>query len=162
MACKKYEKWLTKESLILIQGWARDGLSEEQIAHNMGISRNTLFFWRQKFPEVAEALAKGREIIDYEVENALVKRALGYKVKERTWEKVWNPELEKYININTKTVEKEIAPDIGAICFYLKNRKPDKWKDHPEYQADNETLERVDQMLAAISEHAQDVTELKS
>lgn len=162
MACKKYEKWLTKESLILIQGWARDGLSEEQISHNMGISRNTLFFWRQKFPTIAEALAKGREIIDYEVENALVKRALGYKVKERTFEKVWNEQLGKYITVNTKTIEKEVAPDVGAICFYLKNRKPDKWKDHPEYQADNEVLAKVDEMLAAITECAEDAAEPKS
>lgn len=151
MACKKYEKWLTKESLILIQGWARNGLSEEQIAHNMGISRNTLFFWRQKFPKVAEALAKGREIIDYEVENALAKRALGYKVKERTWEKVWNPELKKYININTKTMEKEIAPDVGAICFWLKNRRPKNWKDRPDLQIDSETLAKVDAILTSIT-----------
>ena len=55
----KYEEWLTEEGLILIQGWARDGLVDEQIAHNMGISTTTLYEWKNKFPELAQAIKKG-------------------------------------------------------------------------------------------------------
>lgn len=150
----KYDKWLKPDNLILITGWARDGLSEEQIAHNIGVSRNTLVTWKGKFPEVAEALRKGREVIDYEVENALVKRALGYRYKELTYERVWNEHLEKYVKVNTKTVTKEVAPDVGAICFWLKNRRPKNWKDRPDLQMDNETLAKVDAILSSLTDAA--------
>ena len=59
--------------------------------------------------------------------------------------------MEKYININTKTVEKEIAPDVGAICFWLKNRRPKNWKDRPDLQVDSETLAKVDAILTSIT-----------
>ena len=150
----KYDKWLKSDNLILITGWARDGLSEEQIAHNIGVSRNTLVTWKGKFPEIAEALRKGREVIDYEVENALVKRALGYKYEEQTFERVWNEHLEKYVKVNTKTVTKEVAPDVGAICFWLKNRRPKNWKDRPDLQMDNETLAKVDAILTSLTDAA--------
>lgn len=150
----KYDKWLKPDNLILITGWARDGLSEEQIAHNIGVSRNTLTTWKGKFPEVAEALRKGREVIDYEVENALVKRALGYRYKELTYERVWNEKLERYIKVNTKTITKEVAPDVGAICFWLKNRRPKNWKDRPDLQMDNETLAKVDAILSSLTDAA--------
>ena len=75
MAKGKYEYWRTTDGLILLQGWARDGLKDEQIAHNMGIRRTTLYDWKNKYPDINDALKKGKEIVDYEVENALLKRA---------------------------------------------------------------------------------------
>lgn len=44
----KYEEWLTEEGLLLIEGWARDGLIDEQIAGNMGISTSTFYEWKKK------------------------------------------------------------------------------------------------------------------
>lgn len=93
----------------------------------------------------------GCEVIDYEVENALAKRALGYKYTERTFERVWNEQVGKYIKVNTKSVTKEVAPDVGAICFWLKNRRPKNWKDRPEQQIDTETLAKVDAILEALN-----------
>lgn len=147
----KYNEWLKKDKLILLTGWARDGLSEEQIAHNAGVSRNTLITWKNRFPEILEALRAGREVVDYEVENALVKRALGYKYTERTYERVWNEKVQKYIRVNTKSVTKEVAPDVGAICFWLKNRRPKSWKDRPDLQMDSETLAKVDAILESLT-----------
>ena len=72
----KYEKWLDSDGLILLQGWARDGLTEEQIAHNMGISRDTLRVWKNKYSVISAALKKGKEVVDFAVENALLKKAL--------------------------------------------------------------------------------------
>ena len=72
----KYEKWLDSDGLILLQGWARDGLTEEQIAHNMGISRDTLRVWKNKYAVISAALKKGKEVVDFAVENALLKKAL--------------------------------------------------------------------------------------
>jgi hypothetical protein len=73
----KFEKWLDADGLILLQGWARDGLAEEQIAHNMGISRETLRVWKNKYNGISVALKKGKEVVDFAVENALLKKALG-------------------------------------------------------------------------------------
>ena len=72
----KIDEWLEKDKLILLEGWARDGLTYEQIAHNMGIGLTTLKEWRQKEPTIQSTLKRGREVVDYEVENALLKSAL--------------------------------------------------------------------------------------
>ena len=52
----KYHEWLTKEGLTLIEGWARDGLTDEQIAKNMCISPSTLYEWKKKYSEISESL----------------------------------------------------------------------------------------------------------
>ena len=68
MAKGKYKKWLKPENLLLIEGWARDGLVDEQIAHNMGIACCTLYEWKNKYAEIDETLKKGKEVVDLEVE----------------------------------------------------------------------------------------------
>ena len=119
MAKGKYQKWLEPESLILLEGWARDGLTDEQIAHNMGITVKTLWVWKNKYGKLCNALKKGKEVVDTIVENALLKRALGYRYDEVTIED----------GIETKRVTKEVQPDTTAQIFWLKNRRPDKWRD---------------------------------
>lgn len=76
MAKSKADEWLTKDKLTLLEGWARAGLVDEQIANNMGIATSTYYEWKNKYPEFAEALKKNKDIVDYEVENALLKNAL--------------------------------------------------------------------------------------
>jgi hypothetical protein len=71
----KSEEWLLPENLIRIQGWARDGLSEEQIAHNMGIVTSTLYEWKKKFSELSNAVKINKDIADRQIENALYKAA---------------------------------------------------------------------------------------
>lgn len=124
MAKGKYREWLSEDGLIKIQGWARDGLIDEQIAHNMGITTKTLYEWKNKYGEISEALKKGKEVIDRQVENALLKRALGYTYDETTYED----------GVETKRVTKEVAPDTTAQIFWLKNRKPAEWRDKIEQQ----------------------------
>ena len=124
MAKGKYHEWLSEDGLIKIQGWARDGLIDEQIAHNMGITTKTLYEWKNKYGEISEALKKGKEVIDRQVENALLKRALGYTYDETTYED----------GVETKRVKKEVAPDTTAQIFWLKNRKPAEWRDKIEQQ----------------------------
>lgn len=124
MAKGKYHEWLSEDGLIKIQGWARDGLIDEQIAHNMGITTKTLYEWKNKYSEISEALKKGKEVIDRQVENALLKRALGYAYDETTYED----------GVETKRVTKEVAPDTTAQIFWLKNRKPAEWRDKIEQQ----------------------------
>ena len=88
----KYEDWITDDGLLKVQGWARDGLSNEQIAHNMGITFQTLYKWQDKYSELREALKKGKEVVDREVENALLKRAMGYETVEEVEEPVEDKE----------------------------------------------------------------------
>ena len=86
MARGKFEYWRTKDGLLQIAAWARDGLIDEQIAHNMGIRRSTLSEWKKRFSDIADALKKNKNIVDIEVENALYKRAVGYEYTEKTIE----------------------------------------------------------------------------
>lgn len=76
MARGKYEYWITEDGLVLLEGWARDGLTDEQIAEKIGINRATLYDWQKKFCNISDALKKGKEVVDFEVENALLKNAL--------------------------------------------------------------------------------------
>lgn len=124
MAKGKYEEWLTLDGLIKLEGWARDGLTDEQIAENMNIVPSTLYEWKKKYSELSESLKRGKEVVDRQVENALLKRALGYRYEEVTKEQMENGDL-----VVTKVVTKEVHPDTTAQIFWLKNRKPADWRD---------------------------------
>ncbi|HBE9110316.1 TPA: helix-turn-helix domain-containing protein [Clostridioides difficile] len=124
----KYEYWITKEGLIKIEGWARDGLTDEQIAFNIGINVKTLYDWKKKYSNICNALKKGKEVIDRQVENALLKRALGYEYDEITYEE----------GQETKRVTKQVVPDTTAQIFWLKNRKPAEWRDKQIVESTNE------------------------
>jgi len=76
----KINDWLEYDKLILLEGWARDGLTDEQIANNIGIDRTTLYRWKEKDCNIFNALKKGREVVDFEVENALLQNALSGNV----------------------------------------------------------------------------------
>lgn len=74
------KEWLTEDKLTLLEGWARNGLTYVQIAKNMGIGETTLKEWRKKEPAINDAMKKGREVVDFEVENALYKNAINGNV----------------------------------------------------------------------------------
>ncbi len=126
MAAGKYEYWLTEDGLTLLRGWARKGLTDEQIAHNCGINASTLYDWKKKYPKISKALKKGKEVVDLEVENALLKRALGYDYQE---ERVERSEKDGVKVIQTL---KHVPPDTTALIFWLKNRVPAEWRDKLE------------------------------
>ncbi|MEI4618082.1 hypothetical protein [Bacillus cereus] len=137
----KVHPWLTKEGLLKIEGWARDGLIEEQIAYNMGVRRSTLSNWKNKYPIILQALAKGKEVSDREVENALFKRATGYTYEEVTVERVQNED--DCESVETKRVKRQVPPDSTAIIFWLKNRKPQAWRDRREIDHSGEMKQTV-------------------
>jgi len=131
MAKGKAKEWLTKEGLIKIEGWAKDGLSNEQIAHNIGIVSSTFYKWKLEFPEISEALKKSKEVADREVENAMHKSANGYFVEEIK-EIIEKDEMGK----DRKRIERSkkwIPPNATAQIFWLKNRKPKEWRDKQEH-----------------------------
>ena len=110
----------------------------EQIAKNMGISRSTLNEWKKKFPDISDTLKRSKEVVDVEVENALLKRALGYSTTEVTRERALNPETGKVELVVTKAVTKEVPPDTTAQIFWLKNRRPDLWRDKQNVELSGE------------------------
>ena len=129
-------KWEdVKEKLFLIENWAKEGLTNADIAKKLGIAMSTFCEYQNKYSEFKEALKKGKEIIDYEVENALLKKALGYSYEEKTYEKEYNELIGEYAETLTKRVIKEVAPDTTAQIFWLKNRKPELWAD--KHQIEN-------------------------
>lgn len=132
MAKGKYHEWIEPDGLLKLEAWARDGLVDEQIAENIGIATSTLYEWKKKFPEITEALKKGKEVVDIQVENALLKRAMGYSYKEIVREPVLDKETGETRMVVTKEVVKEVQPDVTAQIFWLKNRKPVEWRDKQE------------------------------
>jgi len=124
VAKSKWEQ--VRDKLILVEGWARDGLTDEQIAKNLGIGKTTFYRMCKEHLELLEHLKKGKEIVDYEVENALLKRALGYT------ELIKKEKVTKDGDVVEIEEEIHIVPDTTAQIFWLKNRKPNKWKDRPE------------------------------
>lgn len=129
----KYHDWLTPDGLTLLTGWARDGLTMDQIAHNMGIATCTLMDWKNRFPEVSDALKRGKEVVDMEVESALLKRAMGYDYNETKTEMIGDDVVKTTVTV------KHIAPDVTAQIYWLKNRMRGKWTDGRQTQEDNNT-----------------------
>ncbi len=127
MAKGKYEKWLKEENLLLLEGWARDGLTDEQIAKNIGITVSTFYEWKKKYSEISESLKKGKEVVDYQVENALLSSAL--------------------------------EGNTTAQIFWLKNRRPDKWRDKQKEETDKTALDKLDSILKEIKEDAERSTD---
>ena len=136
IAKSKYETDV-KPRLIEIEAWKRDGLTDEQIFKNLGISRDTFYKYKEKYSDFSEAIKKGKEVADIEVENALFKRAIGYKYKEVIKEvKEVDGKKTTYI----KEVIKEMAGDVGAQIFWLKNRKSSKWKDKQDIDIEDNNV----------------------
>lgn len=133
MATGKYQSWLEPEGLLLLEGWARDGLTDGQIAQNVGIGIRTLYEWKDKHPQISQALKKGKEVVDIQVENALLKRALGYDFQEER--------IETSAKDGTKVIQtiKHVPADVTAQIFWLKNRRPDKWRDKVPAEAGQES-----------------------
>ena len=149
----KLNDWLEKDKLILLEGWARGGLTDEQIAKNMGIAPSTLYEWKKKSKEFSESLKKGKEIVDFEVENALLKKALGYTITLN------KQKVTKDGDVVDITEEVHVPPDTTAQIFWLKNRKPNTWKDKVETDEDKEAVANASQVIAKIRKVAQEYTD---
>ena len=121
------EDWLEEDKLILLEGWSRDGYAYRDIAKQIGITVKQLRRWRKEYPEITNALSKGREVTDYKVESALLKSALGYTTKETTIVSVLKDG--QMVEAKRQTVIKEVAPSVSACQVWLYNRMPDKWKN---------------------------------
>ena len=120
-----------RKALVDLAFWmARAGMTDVEIAEEIGIHEATLYRWKEKYPEFCEAIKKGKEDPDDRVEQSLFKRAMGYEYEEA-----------KVVAVDGRVsrVEKtkrHIASDVTACIFWLKNRRPEKWRDRHEFEGD--------------------------
>lgn len=141
----KVDFWLSPEGLILLRAKSRDSLTKNELARKLDIAPKTLALWESKYPEIAEALRQGREITDVRVENAILKKALGFETTE----------IKKVVKADgaeeVTTVYKSVPPDVTAASVWLKNRCPEKWRDKPQ---EEDSLSKVDKILEEINAQA--------
>ena len=121
MAKSKWEE--VKNKLTLVEGWARDGLTNEQIAENLNIGKTTFYKLLKEYPELSEHLKKGKEVVDYEVENALLKNALSGNITAQIFwlknrkPKQWKDKVEVEDESNKETLDKldEVLKGLGGV-----------------------------------------------
>lgn len=145
--------------LALVKGWRRRGLSKEQIAENLGISEQSYDNYIKRYEDFADAVEEGADECEIHIENALVKRALGYSYKEVTKERklVKNPETgeDEYKLVTTKSVTKHVVPDVGAQQYYLEHRAPKRWERVPSAYIDNVQVNADIQSIAELLRNPQ-------
>ena len=132
MALSKWPE--VRDKLIQVEAWCRDGLIEAQIATNLGISVATLEVYKHDHPEFVEALKRGKEVVDIQVENKLFKRAMGYEYNEV------KTVVDDEGGVTVTRTIKEVVPDTTAQIFWLKNRKPREWRDKQDIESINTNL----------------------
>ena len=147
----KYDQWLTEEGLLRIQGWARDGLTDKDIAKNMAVGLSTLREWKNRFEQIKGALSIGKDAADRVVENALYKSACGYTETIRKPMRIKTIEYDPETGKKVREVEKVVAVEeqihfpaqVTAQIFWLKNRKLKEWRnmDTREQEARIKVLE---------------------
>lgn len=161
MAGTLYKEWLTEEKLEVLKGWARNGLTNEEIAENIGISRQTFQKWLKKYPKIAEAVRQSKEEADLRVENATFRRALGYTAKIQKFIKVKKVEYENGKRIaeteELVPVEEEVhvPADVKAQIFWLQHRKTEAWGKAAEETGNPEGENPVVEIPGVVEEVAE-------
>lgn len=131
------------------------GCTDKQLAEFFDVSVDTINEWKKTYSRFSESLQGGKINADANVAAALYKRAIGYKYSETTYEKV---DFKKALDViddqeiisdvyKKKIVVKELAPDIGAITLWLKNRQKDLWRERELKDLSEEDLEVLYQKL---------------
>jgi len=103
-------------------------ITDKEIAFTLGIAESTLNKWKIDHPSFSESIKKGKGPANAEVANSLFKRATGYN----------HPETKVFCfkgEIITEDIMTHYPPDVGAIALFLKNRRPDLWRDRHEITA---------------------------
>lgn len=143
--------WLSEPGLKLIAGWRRNGTPLSKIAEEyIGVSRSAFFgHWMKESDDLKKAVATSKDIANMSVEEALIKRALGYDY----WEEIW--ELVEGEVILTKKIKKHLPPDTKAILSFLFNRMPNQWRSIQEPLEKTQYMDTVKNILVAMKEVAE-------
>lgn len=136
----KYDSHV-KPKLLLIEAWARDGLTDEQIANNLDVAYSSFRVYKDEYPALTAALQKGKDDIDVMVENALLKAALGYEYEET-----------KETADGFERTTKYAQPNTAALIFWLKNRRPKQWRDKQDIEHSGMMTNKIDMSQLTIEE----------
>lgn len=123
-------EWLTEDNLLIIKGWARDGLTKKEIAHNIGVRAETLSVWQRDYPQFSQAIKEGSAPVLVKLEDSMLSRCEWRQVEE-TEEVMWqHPDGSVTKKITRK--KKWLPPDTAMTIFMAKNKMPNKYRDNPE------------------------------
>lgn len=161
-----YKEWERKGELenilILVKKWRADGAGIDEIADKLGVARSTVFKYQEKYEDFADALKKGKEIVDAEVENSLKKECIGYYYEETTTTTSAviderTGQVTDFKKVETKTTKRYARPSVSAIAYYLNNRVSDKWRNRivttiEEIDNNDETLKEMEKFFARKKE----------
>ena len=152
-------EWITEDNLLRIKGWARDGLTDKMIAKSkIGIAERTFTDWKKRQPAISAALKEGRAPIDVEIEDSMAKSAKGFMVKEKKPFKVKTVKRKDGMELSEEhievvEVERFIEPKVAAQIYWLKNRKPNNWKDK-QVQDITDDITKISETLIKIRQVA--------
>lgn len=118
-----------------IKDWVRNGATDKYLWEKLGISERSFYQYKNEFSQFSQVLKETKDYVDAQVESSLLKRALGYSYNEVTKE-FSDGEVKV-----TKIVTKQVVPDTTAQIFWLKNRRPEQWRDKPPEKATDEPNE---------------------
>ena len=134
----KSQGWMTEEGLSKVRELVGMGLTDAELAKQLGCSRCTIYAWRKRFPEFAEAMDSAKAIPNEQVEASLFKNTQGYFVEEEYHERKFNDSTGEFELVLARKTKKYIPPNITAIIFWLKNRMPERWRDRQEVELSGE------------------------
>lgn len=152
-------KWpLVEEKLFEIEMWCRNGMLEKDIVKKLNISVASFEQYKNKHEKLKDALKKGKERVDFEVEDSLYKKCIGSYVEEDKafkCKKVFYDdnnnrcESEEVVTVKVKTF---IPADTTAIAIWLNNRRSSYWRrnsnkeklDEEKFEHDKKMDEKKD------------------
>lgn len=114
----------------------RLGATDKELAEFFKVAVSTLNLWKKKHPEFSESLKRGKMLSDAQVADKLFRRATGYSHPD--------VHISNYQGVVTITpITKHYPPDPTSMIFWLKNRRPDLWRDKPEQGDDEDSVTPV-------------------
>lgn len=114
--------------------YARDGLTDIEICKKLGVGKTAYHRYQKEHKNFRDSIERGKIPVNVRVEKALLKRALGYPVVERTTEYIKPKGKGRPVKVSMKKVEKGLAPDVTAQKFFLANRDPERWREKKELE----------------------------
>jgi hypothetical protein len=114
------------------------GLTDSEMSEFFGVSESTFHLWKKEHKEFSESIKIGKRLIDKQVEQKLLQRAMGYEHCEQRLDK----------DGEAIEVTKHYPPDVKAQQYWLNNRKPKEWRNRHEVKADVTVNESLDKKLA--------------
>ena len=150
------EYWVNGKGLAKIEEWVSNGLTNAEIAQNIGISTVTFYGWKKKYINFSNALNKAKEDAIDKVENALYKSATGYDYEEVTEELRFDKTVGDYVLKVTKRVKKHAQPSNTAQIFILKNRRSKEWCDVYKQEVSVDNDDTIKEMNEYFRQHNQE------